>query len=667
MVTAWLLAGAATAGLSVSSDRIETESERRPVSERDLVEAADISGLRLSPDGLKLAYRVSRPSIEKNETMLDWYVVDVAGIASPTRIGGGIAQHGGAGTLLEQSPVWDRDSLGLRFRAFDGEAAVIWHWRSGSIARRELVDAADILAFEVSADGQSIRYSVGATRAEILQAERDAYANGALVDRHLDLMEPVAGGTIEGGKRIMQRLPSAWFNRERLLSRTPKKEIVVQTRGANNIPAKDPPDFTPELSEQGVNVLAESGSRARLASEGISTLRVIRKDGQTIDCTVAICRSPQLAALAWRPGRDELLLFERTGSARETIWLWRVGAPGARVANHSDGATRSSAHTPRCAVGIEALFCAEAGPVSPPHVVRLGYDGKRTILADPNAALRMRIDARATPMSWARGVTGVLLQPANMKMPVPLVVQYYRCSGFLKGGVGDEIPMLPLVEHGIAVMCMDRVRAEKEAGTGESYRLALSDIQSALDQLVNQGVVDPARVGIGGLSFGSEVTLYAIRKTNRFAAATIASSQMTPSYFWANALPGRGFAEMLEEYWKIGDPDSDPKRWRELSAVYDIGSINTPLLMQLPEAEARHVAELHTRMKRAGKAVDFFAFADEPHIKKQPIHKLAVYRRNLDWYRFWLKGDEDPDPAKAEQYQRWRAYRAAQAGGEQAR
>lgn len=667
MVTAWLLAGTAAAGLSVSSDRIDKVSERLPVSEKDLVEAADISGVRLSPDGKKLAYRVSRPSIEKNETMLDWYVVDVAGKAPPTRIGGGIAQHGGAGTLLEQSPVWDRDSLGLRFRAFDGEAAVIWHWRSGSIARREIVDAADIPAFEVSADGQSIRYSVGATRAEILQAERDAYANGALVDRHLDLMEPVAGGTIEGGKRIMQRLPSAWFNRERLLSDRPKKEIVVPIRGADDIPAKDPPVFTPELSEQGLNVLDESGNRALLASEGISTVHVVRKDGQTIDCTAAICRSPQLVALAWRPGRNELLLFERAGSARETIWLWRVGERGARVANKSDGATRSPAHTPRCAVGAEALFCAEAGPVSPPHVVRLGYDGERTILADPNAALRMRIDARATAMSWARGVTGVLLQPANMQMPVPLVVQYYRCSGFLKGGVGDEIPMLPLIEHGIAVLCMDRVRAEKEAGTGESYRLALSDIETAVDQLVHQGIVDPARVGIGGLSFGSEVTLYAIRKSNRFAAATIASSQMTPSYFWANALPGRGFAEMLEEYWKIGDPDSDPQRWRELSAVYDIGVINTPLLMQLPEAEARHVAELHTRMKRADKAVDFFAFADEPHIKKQPIHKLAVYRRNLDWYRFWLKGDEDPDPAKAEQYQRWRSYRAAQAGGEKAR
>jgi len=29
----------------------------------------------------------------------------------------------------------------------------------------------------------------------------------------------------------------------------------------------------------------------------------------------------------------------------------------------------------------------------------------------------------------------------------------------------------------------------------------------------------------------------------------------------------------------------------------------------------------------------------------------------VDWFSFWLKGEEDPDPAKAEQYKRWRKLR----------
>jgi hypothetical protein len=35
----------------------------------------------------------------------------------------------------------------------------------------------------------------------------------------------------------------------------------------------------------------------------------------------------------------------------------------------------------------------------------------------------------------------------------------------------------------------------------------------------------------------------------------------------------------------------------------------------------------------------------------------------VDLFCFWLKGEEDPDPAKAEQYKRWRNLRALDAKG----
>jgi len=33
---------------------------------------------------------------------------------------------------------------------------------------------------------------------------------------------------------------------------------------------------------------------------------------------------------------------------------------------------------------------------------------------------------------------------------------------------------------------------------------------------------------------------------------------------------------------------------------------------------------------------------------------------NVDWFCFWLKGEEDPAPAKVEQYARWRDLRKLQ-------
>lgn len=78
--------------------------------------------------------------------------------------------------------------------------------------------------------------------------------------------------------------------------------------------------------------------------------------------------------------------------------------------------------------------------------------------------------------------------------------------------------------------------------------------------------------------------------------------------------------------------------------------------MQVPEQEYRSNVELLSRLQRAGKPAELWAFPQEMHIKWQPRHQLAANERNLDWFRFWLAGEVDPDPAKAAQYVRWRGY-----------
>jgi hypothetical protein len=45
----------------------------------------------------------------------------------------------------------------------------------------------------------------------------------------------------------------------------------------------------------------------------------------------------------------------------------------------------------------------------------------------------------------------------------------------------------------------------------------------------------------------------------------------------------------------------------------------------------------------------------------KPAQRLDSLQGNVDWFAFWLKGEEDPDPAKTEQYQRWRKLREQRA------
>src|SRR3546814_4620732 len=44
---------------------------------------------------------------------------------------------------------------------------------------------------------------------------------------------------------------------------------------------------------------------------------------------------------------------------------------------------------------------------------------------------------------------------------IPLFVTYYSCAGYLRGGLGDEWPLLPLASSGIAALCVNYYRPSR--------------------------------------------------------------------------------------------------------------------------------------------------------------------------------------------------------------
>jgi len=63
---------------------------------------------------------------------------------------------------------------------------------------------------------------------------------------------------------------------------------------------------------------------------------------------------------------------------------------------------------------------------------------------------------------------------------------------------------------------------------------------------------------------------------------------------------------------------------------------------------------------RLRKPVELVYLPEGEHILEKPWERLISQQGNVDWFRFWLQGYEDPDPAKAEQYARWRELRKLQ-------
>ena len=57
------------------------------------------------------------------------------------------------------------------------------------------------------------------------------------------------------------------------------------------------------------------------------------------------------------------------------------------------------------------------------------------------------------------------------------------------------------------------------------------------------------------------------------------------------------------------------------------------------------------------KPVEFVILDNSEHVVTNPAVRLAAQGGNVDWYRFWLQGYEDPDSSKAAQYRRWEEMR----------
>jgi hypothetical protein len=55
--------------------------------------------------------------------------------------------------------------------------------------------------------------------------------------------------------------------------------------------------------------------------------------------------------------------------------------------------------------------------------------------------------------------------------------------------------------------------------------------------------------------------------------------------------------------------------------------------------------------------VDFVLLPDAVHLIVKPWERIVAQEGLADWFCFWLKGEEDRNPAKAEQYARWRQLR----------
>ena len=660
------------------------------IAARRLVEVADLGNPAISPDGRMVAFRLMRASIERDTYDSVWYVQALDGSAPPRRVadGGVPLRDYGSGLPAPASAVWSPDSRWLYYRAhIDGKIAV---WRAaadGSGAEPVTADAADVREFAISDDGRTLRYSVGATREEVMAAEQAEHDRGIRIDDTVFIGAGLFRSSLVEGRATTQRLAGKWFSPSPLLAEYPDRWKRVDTSKRGRAPSEAPPPRTPTFDPEDrrpapwkwaehpgdgrIALLTRIGDeQGRLHKPDVELAMLPSADSaQKVACRAELCTGKDITAVQWRPDSDEVVftVTDRRQGRAQSIFRWNVVSGAVSEVVRSHGLLWGSSqrfHDVPCALSSNTMVCVSAEAGRPPRMEAIDLaDGRRRVLFEPNLALARDIAASVPPrlLRWtdAHGTefSGWLFEARHREdgRPPPLFVTYYNCNGFLRGGVGNEWPLTTMASFGISSLCINRSPAYVD--TSENYAQGKRAVESVVRLLAGQGAIDPARVGMGGLSYGSEVTMWTLMHSDVLRAASVSSPAITPNWYLFNSLRD-GFRAVARSNWQIGAVEETPEQWKAVSPVFNLDRIRAPILFQMPEQEYMTALEYALPLVRSRKA-DLYVFPGEPHIKFGPRHKLAAYERNLDWFRFWLQGQERPDPADAGQYEVWRAMRGS--------
>jgi len=166
------------------------------------------------------------------------------------------------------------------------------------------------------------------------------------------------------------------------------------------------------------------------------------------------------------------------------------------------------------------------------------------------------------------------------------------------------------------------------------------DIMAGLDDLVARRIADPARLGIGGWSYGGYMASWAITQTTRFKAA----------------VSGAGMSDLAHEFstednpaydeWFYGLPYEKPEGFRRSSPLTYITKAKTPtLILQGEDDVVDPVGQslaLYRALKRYGVEAELVLYPREGHGLREEQHLLDRLRRIVAWYDAHLKAEPTP-------------------------
>jgi len=162
------------------------------------------------------------------------------------------------------------------------------------------------------------------------------------------------------------------------------------------------------------------------------------------------------------------------------------------------------------------------------------------------------------------------------------------------------------------------------------------DILGATNYLVENGIADPDKLGIGGWSYGGILTDYTIVTDPRFKAAfSGAGSALQLSMYGTDQYT-------LQYETELGVPWKNLDKWLKISYPFlNAYKIKTPTLFMVGEKDfnvpAAGSEQMYQALRSQGVPTEFVIYPGQFHGISVPSYQEDRFRRMLDWFGKYLQ------------------------------
>jgi len=623
----------------------------------DLMKVAGVGGLRISPDGTRVAYTLSETKMEKDK---EWKTVTQVWV-TPTQGGGTFRQYT-RGEKSATAPEWSPDGKLLAFltdREKDGERQVWMMMADGGEAWAVTTHKGGVSGFRFSPDGKQLL--LGATD----QPSKDEEDRKKVKDDTMVIDTDI-------------RMTHLW------LWNIDKKEEKRVTEG--NFTISDPqwsPDGTRisyttrptpkaddgSLSDVWVLTVASGEKKRLVGSPGSSDTARWSRDGQWIACTGSPDASSgvtttylylvpaaggtpkQLTAKfdlnvgtpVW--ARDGRTIYFST-NVLEAIEVYSCDLASGAVRQLSD--RRTVTGVTEVSPDGRMIVGTLSRPDSPTEVYAASLDFNDVhVLTDHNGWLRDYARADNEVVKWkskdGTEIEGLLTKPVGYEVgkKVPLLLNPHGGpTGASLNNFNGTVQVL--AANGFAVL---QPNFRGSTGKGLAFAQAnkntwgkgdYEDCMTGVDAMIASGLADPDRLGAFGWSYGGYMTFWILTQTDRFKAVS----------------PGAGLSNIysmysqndIQKYLRWFYSDKSPWDAQELywdrSPMKYVNNVKTPTMIMHGQVDTRvpiaQAQEFYQALKERKVPVEFVVYPRENHGFTEPRHQMDRVRRYVRFFAKYL-------------------------------